>query len=133
MFSFVSFAWMTLDKSVRRPSDRVVSWSTPCRESQALKERFNKSYAKRAVTSFFKSYPCPHSIFDLRDENVYPNFQRHKADYTSLCIFLHSNSLANSLILSLSEYTTYEPPRDKTNKMSVRPEKTQISLDIRQV
>ena len=26
-----------------------------------------------------------------------------------------------------------EPPRDKTNKMTVRPAKTQISLDIRPV
>ena len=26
-----------------------------------------------------------------------------------------------------------EPPRDKTNKMTVRPAKTQISLGIRQV
>ena len=28
---------------------------------------------------------------------------------------------------------TYEPPHDKTNKMSVRPAKTQISLGIRPV
>ena len=54
MFSFVSFARMALDKSVRRPSDRDVNY----RESQALKERLNKSYAKRAVTSFLKGYPC---------------------------------------------------------------------------
>ena len=54
MFSFMSFAWMTLDKSVRRPSDRDVN----SRESQALEERLNKSFAKRAVTSFLKSYPC---------------------------------------------------------------------------
>ena len=27
----------------------------------------------------------------------------------------------------------YEPPRDKTNKVSVRPAKTQISLGIRPV
>ena len=28
---------------------------------------------------------------------------------------------------------TYEPPRDKTNKVNVRPAKTQISLGIRPV
>ena len=65
MFSFVSFACMTLDKSVRRLSDRDVNWSPPCRESQALKERLNKSYAKQAVTSFFKSYPCYGLILQL--------------------------------------------------------------------
>ena len=58
MFSLVSFAWMILDKSARRPSDRDVNWSPPCRENHALKERLNKSYTKRAVTTFFKSYPC---------------------------------------------------------------------------
>ena len=30
-------------------------------------------------------------------------------------------------------FRTYEPPHDKTNKMSVRPAKTQISLGIRPV
>ena len=32
-----------------------------------------------------------------------------------------------------SERITFEPPHDKTNKMSVRPAKTQISLGIRPV
>ena len=30
-------------------------------------------------------------------------------------------------------FETYEPPHDKTNKMTVRPAKTQISLGIRPV
>ena len=30
-------------------------------------------------------------------------------------------------------HTRYEPPHDKTNKMTVRPAKTQISLGIRPV
>ena len=66
MFSFVSFAWMTLDKSVRRFLDRDVNWSLKCRESQALKERHNESYAKRAVTSFFKSYPCANFQYPMK-------------------------------------------------------------------
>ena len=33
----------------------------------------------------------------------------------------------------LSEVSTSEPPRDKTNKMTVRPAKTQISLGVRPV
>ena len=32
-----------------------------------------------------------------------------------------------------ASYTTFGPPHDKTNKMTVRPAKTQISLDIRPV
>ena len=41
----------------------------------------------------------------------------------------------NQLLQFLQEVTTraYEPPRDKTNKMTVRPAKTQISLGIRPV
>ena len=32
-----------------------------------------------------------------------------------------------------SESATYKPPHDKTNKMTVRPAKTQVSLGIRPV
>ena len=35
--------------------------------------------------------------------------------------------------LNKYHYNAFEPPRDKTNKVSVRPAKTQISLGIRQV
>ena len=44
----------------------------------------------------------------------------------SLCMFAVSQSLHSS-------HTQYEPPHDKTNKMTVRPAKTQISLGIRPV
>ena len=45
----------------------------------------------------------------------------------SLCVW---KDLYNKAIHVLRNY---EPPHDKTNKMSVRPAKTQISLDIRPV
>ena len=44
-----------------------------------------------------------------------------------------SRSLLSVGCLKLIMQQTYEPPHDKTNKMTVRPAKTQISLDIRQV
>ena len=45
------------------------------------------------------------------------------------CIWTERNE---DLILTLSAFLI-EPPHDKTNKMTVRPVKTQISLDIRPV
>ena len=47
------------------------------------------------------------------------------SDYISAC------PVANKLLISACKY--YEPRHDKTNKMSVRPAKTQISLGIRLV
>ena len=46
------------------------------------------------------------------------------------CILLHSRcALDSGLIWSLSK--RYEPPHDKTNKMTMHPVKTRISLGIR--
>ena len=59
-------------------------------------------------------------------------------EMTKLCAILmptpkldlvETPDLSNSKI----ETNTYEPSRDKTNKVSVRPAKTQISLGIRPV
>ena len=36
-------------------------------------------------------------------------------------------------VITLSDATSYEPRHDKTNNLSVRPAKTQISLGIRPV
>ena len=38
-----------------------------------------------------------------------------------------------SISLGAIERLLFEPPHDKTNKMTVRPTKTQVSLGMRQV
>ena len=43
------------------------------------------------------------------------------------------NDAANELYNKTKEKSQFEPPHDKTNKMNVRPAKTQISLGIRLV
>ena len=45
--------------------------------------------------------------------------------------FLPHEYHKNKLLTKLNRFTVYEPQHDKTNKMSVRPAKTQISLGIR--
>ena len=57
----------------------------------------------------------------------------------TFCLFLHKNMLwvlirmSTNNICFYGELTKIEPPHDKTNKMTVRPAKTQISLGIRPV
>ena len=44
-----------------------------------------------------------------------------------------SLSIYCAIIMHIMIQNTNEPPRDKTNKVAVRPAKTQISLGIRPV
>ena len=65
-----------------------------------------------------------------KDKNRLGNLTRHL--YRPLQTVVKSwQNMATRDIAALE--TVYEPRHDKTNKMSVRPAKTQISLGIRQV
>ena len=56
----------------------------------------------------------------------------HQGHHRHFALF-HNSSVPDAAALVLSATVTFEPPRDKTNKVSVRPAKTQISLGIRPV
>ena len=49
------------------------------------------------------------------------------------CMFSITPSLKGCVKLSVTSIIPFEPRHDKTNKMAVRPAKTQISLGILQV
>ena len=49
------------------------------------------------------------------------------------CLSFYLERFSYAVCSSALYSTIIEPPRDKTNKMSVRPAKTQISLGIRPV
>ena len=51
----------------------------------------------------------------------------------NLLTFLYRNTLLKSSAIGYFKNKTFEPRYDKTNKISVRPAKTQISLGIRPV
>ena len=51
----------------------------------------------------------------------------------TLILWISIRFCSNSCSFCLIKNTVNEPPRDKTNKVSVRPAKTQISLDIHPV
>ena len=51
----------------------------------------------------------------------------------TLIIFMIWSHLFHNASAWVKTYTAYEPSRDKTNKVTVRPAKTQISLGIHSV
>ena len=65
---------------------------------------------------------CPFSAISVHIGNFYKYLYKDK--------ILNQQSFRAQYFI---EYRTYEPPHDKTNKMTVRPAKTQISLGIRPV
>ena len=65
--------------------------------------------------------------FPIFDKRWQKTNQINMTKYPTLQIFQQRNMPKNDTV------KTFEPPHDKTNKMTVRPAKTQISLSIRPV
>ena len=68
-----------------------------------------------------------HILISILINHSLPRWYNTYRCYTSFC------SWADWFESYLVTYSTHEPPRDKTNKMTVRTAKTQISLGIRPV
>ena len=56
--------------------------------------------------------------------------RKYREEFAHGKVFL---SLSSSLLTRSTDGSLYEPPHDKTNKMTLRPAKTQISLGVRPV
>ena len=52
---------------------------------------------------------------------------------TCFCIVAYGQILSGVTLFVPGEWLSFEPPHDKTNKVTVRPAKTQLSLGIRSV
>ena len=88
------------------------------------------------------SYYSGHFVLSVQLLNRFTSSMSSFSPLSSICIstvkvdFMKNRPTPEMLNLFINIYVffkTYEPPHDKTNKMAVRPAKTQISLDIRPV
>ena len=116
-----------------------VKFICPCKQTVGL---IFKSRIINAVVHLRVRFRCRLFWIDLKRAASLPHlpqvmlFSNHRDSFKDAVQPTHpSNLISVFLVRCLHSIivTTCEPPHDKTNKTTVRPAKTQISLDIRPV
>ena len=74
-----------------------------------------------------------HLIKDILDHSMAESHQKNVVLNTLIRRYQRISKLTTVFLNTVKLQGLFEPPHDKTNKMTVRPAKTQISLGIRPV
>ena len=156
------FAWASTNLAVIwlcSVGPETVSWACPIKTFRRSKDRFFSCFLFVTVvaTKIFLAHKPPHisrtffysliflgvflyaSRAKLYDAFIYLfiylfiNVLNYSVRCFNVLMFLFCCARLQSIYLNLMFSLLHEPPRDKTNKMTMRPAKTQISLGVRPV